>query len=152
VTAAADRAKAAEVRDHFMEQVASRLSLDVGEALPDVVADVMAFGDEYAAAARADARREQQIWDRRRVEHYAETVHVELTPGDDLGDAVNELYLAARADERQRWVSARDDEAVTDAIREWAAPDEELGWPGSPEVAQHAEEIAAFLWERGLTR
>lgn len=41
---------------------------------------------------------------------------------------------------------------VQAAIEEFAAPSEELGWPGSAEVAQHAEEIAAFLWERGLLK
>jgi hypothetical protein len=44
-----------------------------------------------------------------------------------------------------------EDDEVRDALIEWAKPDEELGWPGAPEVAQHAEEIASFLWERGLT-
>lgn len=40
---------------------------------------------------------------------------------------------------------------VRDAIIEWAQPDGELGWVGSPEVAEHAQELADFLWERGLT-
>jgi hypothetical protein len=39
-----------------------------------------------------------------------------------------------------------------EALREWARPDEELGWPGSSTVEMNAEEIAAFLWERGLLR
>lgn len=40
---------------------------------------------------------------------------------------------------------------VADAIREWAAPDPELGWAGCTETAEHAQELADFLWERGLT-
>lgn len=41
---------------------------------------------------------------------------------------------------------------VADAIREWAEPDPGLGWVGSTEVAGHAQEIADWLWERGLAR
>lgn len=41
------------------------------------------------------------------------------------------------------------DRELERAIREWAAPDDDLGWVGSPEVAEHAEELAAFLCERG---
>lgn len=47
----------------------------------------------------------------------------------------------------------RVDETVRDAVLEWAAPDEELGWVGLPALTRDlATELADFLWERGLTR
>ena len=45
-----------------------------------------------------------------------------------------------------------DDRDLEHAIREWAAPDDDLGWTGSEEVAEHAAELAAFLCERGWER
>lgn len=45
-------------------------------------------------------------------------------------------------------ISRTDD--VKKSIEKWAEPNEELGWPGSEEVKQHAEEIAAYLWEQEL--
>lgn len=39
---------------------------------------------------------------------------------------------------------------ATEALKEYAEPDQDLGWEGSADVAQNAEEIAAFLAERGL--
>lgn len=41
---------------------------------------------------------------------------------------------------------------VEEAIKEWAKPDDELGWDGSSEVAQHAHEIAGYLWEQNLLK
>jgi hypothetical protein len=38
------------------------------------------------------------------------------------------------------------------AILNWSSPDEELGWPGAPEVADHAEELAGHLWESGVLK
>jgi acyl-CoA reductase-like NAD-dependent aldehyde dehydrogenase len=59
--------------------------------LPAIAAHVEA---EVQAATKA-ARREQETWDRRRVEDYAAVVGLELDAHDDVIDAVNELYLAA---------------------------------------------------------
>lgn len=77
----ADRAKAAEVtaRCGFHDR-------ELDDAIAAALAEV-----------RSAARRDQQLWDRRRVEEYAAVVGVQLTPGHDLGDAINDLYLAARA-------------------------------------------------------
>lgn len=41
-------------------------------------------------------------------------------------------------------------EKVEAAIKEYAAPDDELGWMGAPEVDRLAYEIAAYLDEKGL--
>ena len=41
-------------------------------------------------------------------------------------------------------------EKAEDAIKRWAEPDEELGWPGAPDVATHAHEIAGILFSENL--
>ena len=44
------------------------------------------------------------------------------------------------------------DRELEQTIRAWAAADDDLGWAGSPEVAQHAEELAGYLAEQGYGR
>ena len=44
------------------------------------------------------------------------------------------------------------DRELEQLIRQWAEPDAEFGWPGSAEVAGHAEELAAYLSEHGYER
>ena len=39
---------------------------------------------------------------------------------------------------------------VADTLREWATPDDDLGWVGSVEVHRHADEVASFLADRAL--
>jgi hypothetical protein len=87
------RARAAmsdDERDAVVDAVAREIASERAAALSRIAAHVDA---EVQAATKA-ARREQETWDRKRVEDYAATVSVELTASDDLGDAVNELYLA----------------------------------------------------------
>lgn len=50
-------------------------------------------------------------------------------------------------------VKAREiQEAAAEAIREWAAPDAGFGWVGASGVAEHADELACWLYDRGLLR
>ena len=37
---------------------------------------------------------------------------------------------------------------IEEAIREFAKPDAELGWAGNADLAEQAEELAAFILDR----
>jgi hypothetical protein len=39
---------------------------------------------------------------------------------------------------------------VARLLREFAEYDDDLGWPGAPDVGEHADELAAFLVGNGL--
>lgn len=44
------------------------------------------------------------------------------------------------------------EERAEEALRDWAASNEELGWGGSTEVAEHAHEIVGWLSDQALLR
>lgn len=41
---------------------------------------------------------------------------------------------------------------AAEALREYAKPWAEIGWPGAPMITDNAEEIAGFLWEAGVLK
>jgi hypothetical protein len=82
----------------------------------------------------------------------------QMVPYAELPDHLKELDRATvRAvlespTLRARLSGGRDTTEAADTIREWAAPDRGLGWPGCPDVGRHADQIAAFLNNRRLLR
>lgn len=105
-------------------------------------------------AAWMNAKRVQGITSRPSVDGIEQMVPYEQLPDHikELDRATVRAVLASPA-LRARLVGDEDkcDEA-TAALREWAAPDRGIGWPGCPQVGRHAEELAGFLSDRRLLR
>lgn len=125
----------AAVPDRFRDQLEDVLVQSVGAQMPRgkvwrpgrvldaLLPTIAAEVEARVQAAEHSARRAQQTWDRKRAEEYAAVVGVDLSPSDDLMDAVDELYRAGvqaaanqRAAEELRAVAARESDTIADTI------------------------------------